>query len=89
MNELYEHRFALTRALVALMPDRCVKCKKNGDGSVWEGFFVVYLETPAGQISYHYPMKHWDETPCREVESWHWDGHDSNTVLERLKSIGR
>lgn len=87
MDELYEHRFALTRALVAMMPERCVKCKKNGDGSIWDGFFVVYIDTPAGQVSYHYKLEHWDELPCREVEQWHYDGHTPAITLDRLSSI--
>ena len=87
MDDLYAHRFALTRALAVLMPDACVKCRVNGDGTVWEGFFVVYIQTPAGQVSYHYRLDLWDKLPCREVESWTYDGHTPETTLDRLMSI--
>ena len=88
LDELYAHRFALTRALVTLMPDQCVKSKRNGDGSVWDGLFVVYINTPAGQVSYHYKIELWDQMPCREVEiPLAYDGHTPESTITRLASI--
>ena len=88
MDEMYAHRFALTRALVVLMPEKCVKSKRNGDGSVWDGLFVVYIDTPAGQVSYHYRLELWDQMPCKEVETPPaYDGHTPEITLARLASI--
>ena len=89
MDDLYAHRFALTAALVKrLPPESSCKSRKNGDGSVWDGLFVVYINTPQGQVSYHYKIELWDKMPCREVETPPpYDGHTPESTLDRLMSI--
>lgn len=83
-SELYEHRHRLFLALVKALP---------GLGSYWvpdhyEGWDLVVLELPDGQVSYHLPSSYrW----CFEswlvkqpLEKHIYDGHTSWDVLDRL-----
>lgn len=62
----------------------------HSDGSAFEGWFILGIGKPAGeQITYHIPMKHWEETEFAETleKAPEWDSHTSADVLERLKLI--
>lgn len=80
-NELYEHRVLLWINLVQLQhPDICYLVENH-----YEGWFLLGVETPVGQLSYHCPNKHLDlveNIPRRQPE---FDGHTSEDVIERLK----
>lgn len=60
------------------------------DSPMFEGgYFVVVFELAgAGQVSYHYQLKHWDEFDgVREVDHAPiWDGHTPEDTLSRLTS---
>lgn len=48
-------------------------------------WFIVVATTPAGQISFHYPVQDWDRFHIPERErAIIWDGHDAAQALERL-----
>lgn len=90
MDELYDHRMALNIALFqAWKKDyECMKSKLHGDGTMFEGYFIVMAITPVGQISYHYKLEHWSMFDLFEVERTpEWDGHTPNDVLERLTKL--
>lgn len=92
MHELYQHRMALNIALFNswdLYQDiQVMKSKLHHDGTMFDGYFVVMAITPAGQISYHYTLKHWDKFKIPEVERTpEWDGHSSIQVIERLMKL--
>lgn len=90
-DELYHHRMALTAALCKLMPDkawRSLKHAENGD-PMFEGFFVVGIDLPEGQISYHYKLEEWplfDHVNTLENAPV-WDGHTPADVVGRLESF--
>lgn len=69
----------------------CYKSKRHNDNDnnpMFEGSFIVVIESPYGQISYHYDLKEWDKFDIQEVyEPEPYDGHNSNDVLERLPKI--
>ncbi len=52
-------------------------------------WFIVVAMLPTGQISNHYEEKYWDlfKVPEAEKALFEWDGHSSQDVLERLKSL--
>lgn len=79
-TELYEHRCTLFIALCLMQPEKCA-WKDHYDG--WP---VLYLETPKGQVSYHVPDRLSGAfTPyIRQDQEYKWDGHTSADVLERL-----
>jgi|SRR6187549_3736660 len=100
MSELYEHRLALSSALFNYLSDLhlsftagdgpyIIKSKKHHDGSMFDGYFVVVMNSPVGLISYHYKLEHWELFKIPEVESvpWPYDGHTSQDVVKRLLAL--
>ena len=103
MHELYQHRMALTAALLNLIHEvsgwnsaadvmfepRAWKSKLHSDGTMFDGgYFIVGAQTPAGQISYHYKLEHWDAFCVPEVErAPDYDGHTAADVVKRLGAL--
>jgi hypothetical protein len=95
-KELYEFRMVYNAALfnewAKYYSDYDVhKSWKHNDGELCfgGGWFVVVAMLPTGQITNHYEEKHWDlfKIPERKRAKYEFDGHTSNDVLERLKSL--
>jgi hypothetical protein len=85
MNEIYAHRAILYVALVKHISSMAWKSKRHQDGSTYDGWFILGVELPTGQISYHVPEKFWDKLPeIKELEASPFDGHTSDDVLKRL-----
>jgi hypothetical protein len=96
-GELYEHRIELFITLCRWLvksdkhTNLVWRSKKNADGGEWDGWFLMGIDpTPGSQISYHLPISKWDE--CDFVDETReqappFDGHTSNDVLKRLKSL--
>lgn len=91
-DELYNHRIALFIALCRQFVRKYPvwKSKNHSDGSVWDGWFVLGLDTMKGkQITYHLPISEWDK--CNFAmslsEAPPFDGHTSCDVLERLAKL--
>lgn len=67
------------------------KSQRHHDGELCfgGGWFIVVANLPSGQISNHYEMKHWDlfRVPAVEKAKYEWDGHTSEDVINRLKSL--
>lgn len=60
------------------------------DGTGYEGWFIMGIRENKGeQISYHLPMKDWENTEFAETlkTAPEFDGHTSQDVLERIKSL--
>lgn len=102
MDELYDHRLALTVALFHAWyteyldypaadhdcAHRVMKSKLHFDGTMFEGYFIVMALTVKGQISYHYKIEHWDKFNIPEVERTpEWDGHDGPETVKRLLKV--
>lgn len=69
---------------------RVYKAQRNADGTKWDGWFLLVLYTMSSQeqISYHLPIKYWNEVDCIEFDiNPKFDGHTSKDVLERLKAL--
>lgn len=97
-DELYEHRRALTAALLATIADAelgGVWRSRNhhpDDAVCYEGYFIVGMETRMGQtITYHYANEYWDD--FRAVpELKHapkWDGATPADSVTRLLAYAR
>lgn len=88
-NELYHHRAVLFSVIVKAFPDNAWKAKKHHDGSMYEGMFIVGIETPEGQATYHYDIDpYWDMFRCKEVEfAPEWDGHTPQQAIERIGKL--
>jgi hypothetical protein len=83
-NELYKHRCILFSVICSLFP--AWKSKLHHDGTMYDGMFIVGIDTPEGQISYHYDMEYWNLFKARILEKApEWDG--SEDVLKRILSL--
>ena len=88
-EELYYHRMILTAALFSLVPDKCWKTKQQDNGPCPEGYFLVGIETPEGQATYHYKIEYWNlfdsikEIPVAPT----FDGHTADVAIERIKNM--
>lgn len=88
-NELYHHRAVLFSVIVKAFPDRAWKARKHHDGSMYDGMFIVGIETPDGQATYHYDIDpYWDMFKCEELEyAPEWDGHTPDEAIRRIGNL--
>ena len=89
-DELYEHRHALFLAFVSMHAGifRTWMSKRHDDGSEFEGWFIAGIDLPTGTISYHIPIRLWDDFFAAKATVMEtapkWDGHTSINVIHRL-----
>lgn len=85
-NELYHHRAVLFAALCNLLPDRAWKSMRHHDGDMYDGMFIVGIETPEGQATYHYDVDpYWDMFHVKALRlAPEWDGHTPSETLRRI-----
>lgn len=88
-NELYHHRAVLFSVIVAKFADRAWKSKLHADGTMYEGMFIVGIETPDGQATYHYDVDpYWEMFRCKETDrAPEWDGHTPDQAIERIGKL--
>ena len=88
-NELYHHRAVLFSVIVKAFPDRAWKSRKHHDGTMYDGMFIVGIETPDGQATYHYDIEpYWDMFQCKELEyAPEWDGHTPDEAIRRIGNL--
>ena len=85
-NELYHHRAVLFSVIVKAFQEKAWKARLHHDGTMYDGMFIVGIDTPEGQASYHYDIDpYWDMFECSELErAPEWDGHTSAQAIERI-----
>lgn len=90
-DELYRHRAVLFSFIVTCFPGASWKSRRHHDGTMYDGMFIVGIETPWGQATYHYDVdKCWDMFPCWELDSApEWDGHTPDQAIERIERLAR
>lgn len=88
-NELYHHRAVLFSVIVKIFADRAWKSKLHADGTMYDGMFIVGIETPDGQATYHYDVDpYWNMFQCKEVDRVpEWDGHTPDQAIERIGKL--
>lgn len=86
-GELYHHRAILSATIFNANIDVAWKSKRHDDGDMIKGFFIVGIDTPEGQFTYHYPLEYWSYFKVKKMNyAPVWDGHSSDDV-ERLLSL--
>ena len=86
-GELYHHRAILSATIFNANRDVAWKSKRHDDGEMIKGFFIVGIETPEGQFTYHYPLEYWNYFKVKKMNyATVWDGHSSEDV-DRLLSL--
>ncbi len=87
-DDLYEHRRALILALMRLNPRVSWRSKEHhpDDDPMFNKFFIVGMDLPTGQITYHYKIAYWDEFKGIETlpHAPKWDGHTPEDVVKRV-----
>lgn len=88
-NELYHHRATLFSMICNSMPDKAWKSKLHDTGDMFDGMFIVGIETPEGQATYHYDIEpYWDMFKVKELEKApKWDGHTPQEAIDRISKI--
>lgn len=87
-NQLERNRVVAALAWMALKSGWKVGVKRTdieGWKPQWHG--CVYIETPTGQVSWHFHDDHaylFERLPEFDGE---WDGHDTETKYERLRRL--
>jgi hypothetical protein len=89
-NELYDHRRTLLAALTKLSPRISWRSKRHFDDEnfpMFEGMFVVGMDLPTGQITYHIDDAYehlFDHVPAL-FRAKEYDGHSPADVVNRLQ----
>lgn len=84
-DELYFHRMMLFAALCNAYKDKAWKSKLHHDGTMFEDYFIVGIETPDGQYTYHYHIDNYNLFDVKELDKApEWDGHTSLDVVRLL-----
>ena len=87
-NELYYHRMCLFSIIVKQNKNLAWKSKLHSDGTMFDNYFIVGIDTPNGQATYHYHIEHWDMFDCVELSNApEWDGHTAEDAIKRLLSL--
>lgn len=90
-SELYHHRAVLFSVIVRDHADLAWKSKFHHDGTMYDGMFIVGIDTPSGQATYHYDLDpYWEMFECKELDrAPEWDGHTPDEAIERIATLGR
>lgn len=86
-DELYYHRMVLFAMICNQNHHEAWKSKKHHDGTMVDGMFIVGIDTPEGQFTYHYPKEYWKMFKIKKyILAPEFDGHTSKDVT-RLFSL--
>jgi len=90
MAELYHHRAVLFSVIVHDHQELAWKSMRHHDGTMYDGMFIVGIETPKGQATYHYDIEpYWGMFDCKELDrAPEWDGHTPSEAIERIAVLG-
>ena len=88
IGDLYEHRTYLFAMVCKLyVPTVSVwKTKKHEDGTMYDDMFLVGIDLPEGQISYHINNRYWELfSDIQEIpNATDYDGYTSDDVITRM-----
>ena len=89
-NELYAHRASLFAVICNTYPENAWKSWEHHHEEnfpMYEDYFIVGVNTPEGQYSYHYHKDWWDKFKVQELEEApKFDGHQPDDI-DRLFSL--
>lgn len=88
-NELYHHRAVLFSVICNMLPEKSWKSKLHDTGDMYDGMFIVGIETEHGQATYHYDIDpYWDMFKVKELEKApKWDGHTPAEAIQRIGNL--
>lgn len=84
-NELYYHRMVLFSIICNNNKEVAFKSKLHADGTMFDDYFIVGVNTANGYYTYHYHMDDWGMFDVEEVEKApEWDGHKPSDIRRLL-----
>src|SRR5690625_1057854 len=87
-NELYYHRMMLFSVICNQNKELAWKSKLHDDGTMFDDYFIVGIETPQGQYTYHYHLDYWNRFDVRELDKApKWDGHKPEDITRLLTLV--
>lgn len=92
-DELYHHRAILFATICNSKAYNHLAWKSlqhdDPDQPMYDGMFIVGIETPDGQATYHYDIKpYWNFFHVKELErAPKYDGHTPAEAIERIMSL--
>lgn len=90
-NELYHHRAILFSVVCNQNKELAWKSKLHHDGTMFDNMFIVGIDTPAGQATYHYDIEpYWGMFSVKELDKApEWDGHTPDEAIQRLSEFAQ
>ena len=89
-EELYYQRTILLSIICNTNPNISWKSKKHFDEEndpMFEGCFIIGINTPTGEATYHIKLKYWEMFNIPELErAPKYEQYDSDVVIERVTS---
>lgn len=90
-GQLYHDRAVLFAIICNTYKNKAWKSKQHDDGTMFDDMFIVGVETPHGQYTYHYHLEpYWGMYDVKEVEKApKWDGHtfeDINRLFDLVET---
>lgn len=87
-DELYYHRMILFSVICNEFHMKAWKSWLHHDGTMYDDYFIVGINTPEGQYSYHYHREHWDKFHVAELhKAPEWDGHEPKDITRLLSLL--
>ena len=88
-NELYHHRAVLFSVICNAFKSCAWKSKKHSDGTMYDGMFIVGIDTPEGSATYHYDIEpYWNMFDVKELDKApEWDGHTPDDAINRIAKL--
>lgn len=90
-NELYHHRAILFSVICNSFKSCAWKSKKHSDGTMYDGMFIVGIDTPEGSATYHYDIEsYWNMFDVKELDKApEWDGHTPDDAISRIAGLSK
>lgn len=87
-DELYYHRMVLFSIICNQNKERAWKARQHHDGTMFDGNFIVGIDTKEGQYTYHYHLKFWHNFNVKELEKApEYDGHKPSDITRLLSLL--
>lgn len=87
-DELYHHRMMLFAVICNSNKEFAWKSKLHHDGTMYPNYFIVGVNTPLGQYTYHYHEDYYFMFDVKELEKApEYDGHKPSDIHRLLYLI--
>ena len=91
-GELYHHRAVLFSVICNTYKEKAWKSKLHDDGTMFsedDEMFIVGVETPEGQYTYHYHIEpYWDMFNVKELDyAPKYDGHKPSDIIRLFELL--